>query len=117
MRQAPNGGTTALVRIQVSLETMSSLNSYWRIPQSCDLPYLSGHKVRICIPDLGVITPELRYWRWTAEGAAALAEFNREPQEGGSRPQEGSPWVVAFVLSKLRICLQRTMNTEGLSYK
>lgn len=73
--------------------------------------------MRICIPDSGVITPELRYWRWTAEGAAALAEFNREPQEGGSRPQEGSPWVVAFVLSKLRICLQRTMNTEGHSYK
>ena len=59
---------------------MSSLNNYWRIPQSCDLPYLSEHKVRICIQDSGVITPELRYWRWTAEGAVALTEFNREPQ-------------------------------------
>jgi len=47
----------------------------------------------------------------------ALTEFNREPQEGGSRPQEGSQWVVAFVLSKLTICLQCTMNTEGRSYE
>lgn len=81
------------------------------------MPYVLGHKVRICIQDSGVITPELRYWRWTAEGAVALIEFNREPQEGGSRPQEGSQWVVAFVLSKLRVSLQRTMNTEGHSYK
>ena len=82
------------------------------------MPYLSEHKVRICIQDSGVITPELRYWRWTAEGVVALTEFNREPQEGGSRPQEeGSQWVVAFILSKLRICLQCTMNTEGHSYK
>ena len=101
----------------VSLETMSSLNSYQRIPQTCDLPYVSGHKVRTCIQDSGVITPELRYWRWTAEGAVALTEFNREPQEGGSRPQEGSQPVVAFVLSELRVGLQCTMNTEGHSYE
>ena len=47
----------------------------------------------------------------------ALTEFNREPQEGGSRPQEGSQPVVAFVLSELRVGLQCTMNTEGHSYK
>ena len=48
---------------------------------------------------------ELRYRRWTAEGAVTLTVFNGEPPEGGSRPQEGFQWVVAFVLSKLTICL------------
>lgn len=88
------------VRIQVSLETMSSLNNYWRIPQSCDLPsYLSRHKVRICIPDSGVITPELevlevdnralRLWR--------NSTGSHRKEEAGHR--KGLPWVVAFVLS------------------